>query len=735
MIDIRRIERRAEFGASRATTYREIWKQKISQTLFFLTNRRKFALISAVMCVAVFFAALPARADIITFYPTSCLGGWVNPEYAQGQFSVLDRGDGESFGDVAFTRDNSAVLEGSAAQIFCGSFNADVPEDATISGFTLIFSWDFRDPQSGQSIPSPLSVDGTEYAFKQAAAVATAFYSSVQNATTAPVGTMLVQASTSTLAAATTTIVASDATSTANAILNLDTRQAAEVHIEFATTTATQAPENPVATPTPVPAPESLPENNVASVKAALDEPEPAPAPAVTPETVPTTESAPTPAPAPVESVPVTPPPAAGGDESVASTPAPAELTPEPAPAASVEPAPVPESAPQSFNPVLIFASLFATPVHAQEAPTVEPAPTPEPVPVVEPAPAPTVESTPPPASAVEPEPAPASAPVVEPAPEPAPATSVESAPATAEQKASVIEVVQPAEVVTNESVSVTDAVSTTTTTASTTVMTSEEQQKAVVAELSTIQDAPFLEVLYSIDGATWRQLGTVSSQNWKFSRFSLPVTDSRDLERLQITVQTLPVAGTMPAVYLDGMAVEANVLYSRRDPNPIPDLLADTLIKQEVASSYRAALIRRVQDVGQIELWISEIVDPKSLRVLSGKNALEAQLIQRSLTSTTTSRFIRLSWRKVADTTLVGENTSLAAYQRSLFWTDTHENSLWKYSLDSNSYESVSLDPLSGVAEMDFTNEAGQVVRVTYNRGTKNFVFTLLSEVDEVGN
>ncbi len=729
MIDIRRIERRAEFGAPCATTYREIWKQKMSQTLFFLTNRRKFALISAVMCVAVFFAALPARADIITFYPTSCLGGWVNPEYAQGQFSVLDRGDGESFGDAAFTRDNSAVLEGSAAQIFCGSFNADVPEDATVSGFTLIFSWDFRDPQSGQSIPSPLSVDGTEYAFKQAAAVATAFYSSAQNATTAPVGTMLVQVSTSTLATATTTIVASDATSTANAILNLDTRQAAEVHIEFATTTATQAPENPVATPTPVPVPEPQPESNVASVKAALDEPEPAPAPApapaVTPETVPTTESAPTSAPAPVESVPVTPPPAAGGDESVAPA-GPAPIT-EPTPAP--EPAPVPESAPQSFNPVLIFASLFATPVHAQEAPTIEP------VPVVEPALAPTIESTPPPASAAEPEPAPASAPVVEPAPEPAPATSVESAPATAEQNASVIEVVQPAEVVPNESVSITNAVSTTTTTASTTVMTSEEQQKAVVAELSTIQDAPFLEVLYSIDGATWRQLGTVSSQNWKFSRFSLPVTDWRDLERLQITVQTLPVAGTMPAVYLDGMAVEANVLYSRRDPNPIPDLLADTLIKQEVASSYRAALIRRVQDVGQIELWISEVVDPKSLRVLSGKNALEAQLIQRSLTSTTTSRFIRLSWRKVADTTLVGENTSLAAYQRSLFWTDAHENSLWKYSLDSNSYESVSLDPFSGLAEMDFTNEAGQVVRVTYNRGTKNFVFTLLSEVDEVGN
>jgi hypothetical protein len=199
--------------------------------------------------------------------------------------------------------------------------------------------------------------------------------------------------------------------------------------------------------------------------------------------------------------------------------------------------------------------------------------------------------------------------------------------------------------------------------------------------------------------------------------------------------VQTLPVAGTMPVVYLDGLAVEANVLYSRRDPNPIPDLLADTMIKQEVASSYRAALIRRVQDVGQIELWISEVVDPKSQRVLSGKNALEAQLIQRALTSTTTSRFIRLSWRKVADATLVGEHTHLATYQRSLFWIDAQEHSMWKYSLDSNSYESVSIDPFSGTAEMTVTDEAGQAMRVTYNRGTKNFVFVHLSDEGSAEN
>lgn len=700
IVDIHRIERRAESAASHSVVNRESWKQKISQTLFFLTNRRKFALVSAVMCVAVFFAALPARADIITFYPTSCLGGWVNPEHAQGQFSVLDRGDGEGVGDESFTRENSAVLEGSAAQIFCGSFNADVPEDATVSGFTLIFSWDFRDPKSGQSLPSPLSVDGTEYAFKQAAAVATAFYTGAHDATTTSAGTAI--ASTS----ATTTIIATDATSTANAILNLDTRQAAEVHIDFATTTAAHVPENPAATSQPQSQPAS--DTNAASVSGAVNEKveqkenEPAPTPAdPTPVSIP--EPAPVSVPAPAEPEPATPPPAAGGDDSV---------SPAPAPAAPADPAP----APQSINPILIFASLFATPVHAQEA-DVAPAPVAEPV-VVEPAtPVPvTIEPTAP-LESMTPPPA---------AGEPA-ALPIE----TVDQKASVIDAVPtmspeptPAPVA-----PVNTEVATTSTT------TPQEQERAVATQLGAIQDAPFLEVLYSIDGTTWRQLGTVSSQNWKYSRFSLPVTDWHDLERLQITVQTLPVAGTMPVVYLDGLAVEANVLYSRRDPNPIPDLLADTMIKQEVASSYRAALIRRVQDVGQIELWISEVVDPKSQRVLSGKNALEAQLIQRALTSTTTSRFIRLSWRKVADATLVGEHTHLATYQRSLFWIDAQEHSMWKYSLDSNSYESVSIDPFSGTAEMTVTDEAGQAMRVTYNRGTKNFVFVHLSDEGSAEN
>lgn len=674
----------------------------------FLGRSRVLSLVSGVVCVAVFFSALPARADMITFYPTSCLGGWYGPEHAQGQFSVLDRGDGEVEASV-FTRENSAVLEGSAAQIFCGRFDADVPEDATVSGFTLIFSWDFKDPQSGQSLPSPLSVDGTEYAFKQAAAVAMAFYTGATSTVNQIASSLASTSTLSTSLVATTTILATDATSTANAILNLDTRQVAEVHIDFADPVAASTSTIATTTATAPPNIESIVEQATVIEAVQVENGEKKLISEIPPAQENIEVVAPVPVPEPVSTVEQVPPvPAA--PESV-STPEPVE------PASPV----VPDESPQSFRFLDTVLSFVVTPVHAQEAeqvqatPTIVSEPAPQPIEAVQ-----TVEALPvveqviinqqnPDVPVVVPESAVVNDSVIP--------TPVGEAPIDSPSSVSV-----EVEAAASTSSPVLE-VDTSTTTLVVPDVQEGIQQNAIVQQLSN-EDAPFLEVLYSIDGTTWRQLGTVSSQNWKYSRFALPITDWKDLEHLQITLQTLPVVGTMPTVYLDGIAVEANVLYSRKDPNPIPDLLADELIRQDVGSSYRTALIRRAQDVGQVELWVSEVVDPQSLRVLSGKNPLEAKIIQRALTSTTTSRFIRLAWRKVADSSLVGENTYITSYQRSVFWFDRKGQSMWRYFLDSNSYESVSIDPLTDTAEMRFGNEMGQTVRVIYNAKTHTFSF-----------
>lgn len=58
------------------------------------------------------------RADIANFYPASCLGGWQNPQNAQGlPESTADSNFGQ------FNENNSAVYDGkSISQIFCGNF-------------------------------------------------------------------------------------------------------------------------------------------------------------------------------------------------------------------------------------------------------------------------------------------------------------------------------------------------------------------------------------------------------------------------------------------------------------------------------------------------------------------------------------------------------------------------------------------------------------------------------------
>ena len=62
-------------------------------------------------------------ASVATFIPGSCLGGWDNPQHAQGTFQV------ESSDRSQFLKRNSAVLEDRIAQIFCGKFDGKIPDE------------------------------------------------------------------------------------------------------------------------------------------------------------------------------------------------------------------------------------------------------------------------------------------------------------------------------------------------------------------------------------------------------------------------------------------------------------------------------------------------------------------------------------------------------------------------------------------------------------------------------
>jgi hypothetical protein len=109
--------------------------------------------------VIIFVSGNVGRANIATLYATSCLGGWDNPQLAEGSPDVKEaKPDSE-----LFTSKNSAQLKSAAAQIFCGGFKGKIPPDVQPKKVLLKLSWTVLGansivPASGDAVPAPLSV-------------------------------------------------------------------------------------------------------------------------------------------------------------------------------------------------------------------------------------------------------------------------------------------------------------------------------------------------------------------------------------------------------------------------------------------------------------------------------------------------------------------------------------------------------------------------------------------------
>ena len=72
----------------------------------------------ALLLVLGSFISPKGKADSSIFYPETCLGGWVNPHYAEGELQTTSNGDASSF-----NKNNSAVLpKNTNAELYCGSF-------------------------------------------------------------------------------------------------------------------------------------------------------------------------------------------------------------------------------------------------------------------------------------------------------------------------------------------------------------------------------------------------------------------------------------------------------------------------------------------------------------------------------------------------------------------------------------------------------------------------------------
>ncbi len=97
------------------------------------TYRVAIAGIFAVSVAAITFSQV-SSAKSVQFYAGSCLGGWENPYLAQGAPDVF------LGSDKWYDFSNSAINYNINADIFCGGFDGDVPDDATVGTAVLSFS-------------------------------------------------------------------------------------------------------------------------------------------------------------------------------------------------------------------------------------------------------------------------------------------------------------------------------------------------------------------------------------------------------------------------------------------------------------------------------------------------------------------------------------------------------------------------------------------------------------------
>ncbi|MCF7843399.1 hypothetical protein K9M47_00700 [Candidatus Gracilibacteria bacterium] len=572
-------------------------------------------------------------AEVVTFYPTACLGGWNNPRNAEGEPQTKSNSS-----ESEFTKDNSAVLpSGTHADIYCGGFVGEIEQNTKPTKILISLAWSKgEDVVLGQEIISDSfasssgeildSTSTEEVSFTLASSTdiinASSFVSASSSTSTSVSASTTVSTSTSsstssevivkesTTAGATTTKESSMFGKVIDAVGGALEKILGKGESVPVVSTTTQQSNSP-ATDTEKPETDEVVGGSAStSVDTAI---EPTVKPVVEPVAPPQAEPTVTP---PTEE-PQTPP---------------AETTP-------IEP----ESAPVSFFDSVLekLSSYFIQKVFAEDGASSTPT---------------VVSAT---GTALESE-------VVVPQEvkiEEVLITTTTTPMVTQEKVVQEVIDVKEEIVVTensNEKVIETviktnitetrskDSVSTSTTSAvsSTSALTSSSTEGSANVSTSTIDENPefasttegtstktlldtaldiitgadkekesqgdFLEVLYTFDGVVWNSLGKVDESSMKYRTFEIPVVASTswsDMNQLQIKVQPVDRIDPTPAVYLDG--IKAEVLYETTVTHEHPDFERDTIISDETVDNIRIVTIIN-NDNNQKEVWymyIEEII------------------------------------------------------------------------------------------------------------------------------
>lgn len=118
-------------------------EREVEKVLF--KKRIKVVVVMTIILMIVgYFLSPKGKADVATFYPTACLGGWNNPRNAEGEPQTTRNDD-----VTQFTNENSAVLASSThADMYCGSFVGAIEKDTVPKKILVSIAW-----STGSDIP------------------------------------------------------------------------------------------------------------------------------------------------------------------------------------------------------------------------------------------------------------------------------------------------------------------------------------------------------------------------------------------------------------------------------------------------------------------------------------------------------------------------------------------------------------------------------------------------------
>ncbi len=95
------------------------------------------------------------QAEVATFYPTACLGGWKNTQNAEGEPQTKSNND-----EKEFSKENSAILQASInADIYCGSFIGNIEENTKPTKIIVSLAW-----SRGEDIVLTQEITGDSFA-------------------------------------------------------------------------------------------------------------------------------------------------------------------------------------------------------------------------------------------------------------------------------------------------------------------------------------------------------------------------------------------------------------------------------------------------------------------------------------------------------------------------------------------------------------------------------------------